>query len=222
MIRRDLVIGVIVSALIHGGVAVGSELGKRHTKKVVVKEETPTVELIKMPEIPPDEPDVVDTGEPTAEVSPIAPPSLVDVPGVVQVDSFVQQIQPPPPPNMGKPTGTITIPTGPIRGGGGKGFGEIFDIKNLDQQPVARLQSKPAYPFEMRRAGINGEVTIQFIVDTNGDVRDPFVVKSSQREFEAAALQAVSKWKFRPGRKGGKAVNTRMIVPMVFSLNNDE
>jgi periplasmic protein TonB len=221
MIRRDLIVGVLVSVLIHGGLAVGGELAKRRPKKAAVKEETPTIELIKMPEIPPDEPDVVDTNEPAAEVSPIAPPSLVDVPGVVQVDSFVQQIQPPPPPSMGKPTGVITIPTGKI-GAGGRGLGEIFDIKNLDQQPSVRFQAKPAYPFEMRRAGISGEVVIQFIVDTNGDVRDPFVVKSSQREFEAAAMQAVAKWKFRPGKKGGKAVNTRMVVPMVFSLNNDE
>lgn len=219
--RRDLIIGILVSVLIHAGVAIGGELSKHRKKTEVAKEETPTIELMKMPEIPPDEPDPVDSNEPAAEASPIAPPSLQDVPGVVQVDSFVQQIQPPPPPNMGKPTGTFTIPTGPLRGGG-KGLGEIFDIKNLDQQPVAKVQGKPAYPFEMRRAGINGEVVVQFIVDTNGDVRDPFVVRSTQREFEAAALSAVSKWKFRPGRRGGRAVNTRMVVPMVFSLNNEE
>jgi periplasmic protein TonB len=220
--RRDLIIGILASLLVHGGFAIGGEILKNRPKKSQAKEETPTVELMKMPELPPEEPDVVDANEPAADVSPIAPPSLVDVPGVVQVDSFVQQIQPPPPPNMGKPTGVITIPTGPVRSGSGRGFGEIFDIKNLDQQPVAKFQPKPAYPFEMRRAGINGEVTIQFIVDTNGDVRDPFVVKSTQREFESSAIQAVSKWKFRPGRKGGRAVNTRMMVPMVFNLNNDE
>lgn len=219
--RRDLIIGLLVSILIHAGIAIAGELAKNSGKKVATKDETPTIELMKMPEIPPDDPDPVDMNEPAAEASPIAPPSLVDVPGVVQVDSFVQQIQPPPPPSMGKPTGVLTIPTGPIRGGG-KGLGEIFDIKNLDQQPVAKFQAKPAYPFEMRRAGINGEVTVQFVVDPNGDVRDAFVVKSSQREFEAAAIAAVSKWKFRPGRKGGRAVSTRMVVPMVFSLNNED
>ena len=34
------------------------------------------------------------------------------------------------------------------------------------------------------------------------------------------AIQAVGKWTFRPGRKGGRAVNTRMQVPIVFSLND--
>jgi periplasmic protein TonB len=218
--RRDLIIGVLVAILLLGGLAIGSELMKDRGKKVVAKDDTPTIELIKMPEIPPDDPDPVDTNEPAPDVAPINPPSLADVPGLVQVDSFVQQIQPPPPPNLGKPTGVITIPTGRI-GGNGRGFGEIFDLKNLDQQPAAKFQAKPAYPFDMRRQGITGNVTIQFIVDTNGDVRDPFVVKSDHREFEQPALQAVAKWKFRPGRKGGRAVNTRMMVPMQFNLNDE-
>ena len=73
----------------------------------------------------------------------------------------------------------------------------------------------------MRRAGISGEVVVDFIVDTNGEVRNAFAFHSSQREFEAAAVQAVSKWKFRPGRKNGHAVFTHMQVPIVFTLNED-
>jgi protein TonB len=73
----------------------------------------------------------------------------------------------------------------------------------------------------MRRAGISGEVVVDFIVDTNGEVRNAYAAHSSQREFEAAAVQAVSKWKFRPGRKNGHAVFTHMQVPIVFTLNED-
>lgn len=218
--RRDLIIGILVSLLFHGGLAIGSELLKDHRPKVKTKEAEPTIELIKMPEIPPDEPDVKDD-EPAPDTSPIAPPSLVDVPQSVQLDSFVQQIQPPPPPTMGKPTGVITIPTGPLHGGNGRGFGDIFDIKNLDQIPVAKFKPRPAYPFDMRRQGIKGEVLLGFIVDSNGDVRDPYIVKSSQREFESAALQMISRWKFRPGRKGGRAVSTRVTMPVTFNLNDE-
>jgi protein TonB len=72
----------------------------------------------------------------------------------------------------------------------------------------------------MRRAGIEGEVLVEFIVDTNGNVRNPFVVRSTQREFEAAAIQAISKWKFRPGRRGGRDVNTgRVQQPFSFKIN---
>jgi protein TonB len=64
-------------------------------------------------------------------------------------------------------------------------------------------------------------VVVDFIVDANGDVQNAFAVKMSQREFESAAVQAVSKWKFKPGKKGGRAVNTHMQVPIVFTLNED-
>ncbi|MGH7947560.1 MAG: TonB family protein, partial [Opitutaceae bacterium] len=96
--------------------------------------------------------------------------------------------------------------------------GQVFGISMLDQTPVARFQSRPQYPFEMRRAGISGEVVVDFVVDTNGDVQNARPIRSSQQEFEAAAVQAVSKWKFKPGRKGGSDVLTHMQVPIVFSL----
>ena len=71
------------------------------------------------------------------------------------------------------------------------------------------------------RAGIAGDVLVDFIVDTNGAVRNAYAARSSQREFEAAAVQAVSKWTFRPGRKGGRAVNTHMQVPVGFTLTDN-
>ena len=107
------------------------------------------------------------------------------------------------------------------QGGMGKGMKDLFDLANLDQIPSPRFQAKPVYPFEMRRAGITGDVLVGFIVDSNGDVREAYAIKSTQREFEAAAIQAVSKWKFRPGKKGGRAVNTRMQVPIVFSITEE-
>jgi len=95
----------------------------------------------------------------------------------------------------------------------------VFDISKLDQIPQARFRTPPQYPFEMRRAGIAGEVLVEFLVDTEGDVQNAFAARSSQKEFEAAAVQAVMKWKFRPGRKSGQNVVTRMQVPIVFTLN---
>jgi RNA polymerase sigma factor (sigma-70 family) len=99
---------------------------------------------------------------------------------------------------------------------------QVFDITMLDQTPVARFQARPQYPFEMRRAGIGGEVVVDFVVDANGDVQKAYAVRSSQREFEAAAVEAVSKWKFKPGRKGGSDVGTHMQVPIVFSVDGSK
>jgi|ERR1019366_10097585 protein TonB len=211
--RRDLIIGLIVSLAIHGGVAWISELSKHGPPKAVTTNDEKVIQ-IDMPKIEPDEPEKVETDEPVTPLD-IAPPMQQDVPQLVQVDSFVQPIQPPPPEGLKPMTGAIVIPQG--NRGLGKGI-EVFDISKLDQIPVAKFQAVPQYPFDMRRAGVTGEVVVDFIVTSDGDVRNAYAARSTQREFEAPAVAAVSKWKFRPGKRGGRAVNTHMQVPVAFTL----
>ncbi|MDO8540534.1 MAG: TonB family protein [Opitutaceae bacterium] len=89
----------------------------------------------------------------------------------------------------------------------------------FDRLPVPRFQLRPAYPAQMRKAGISGEVIVDFIVDPNGEVRNASARQSSRPDFESAAIEAVSGWKFKPGEKGARAVSTRMQVPVVFTVN---
>jgi protein TonB len=96
---------------------------------------------------------------------------------------------------------------------------EIYNINQLDHAPQTVSQARPQYPFEMRSQGIEGEVTVGFVVDTDGNVQNVCPVKSSRAEFESAATAAVSQWKFHPGMKDGRAVNTRMQVPIVFAIS---
>lgn len=217
--RRDLIIGILVSALIHGAAFFGEKLFPDHKAPPKKEEAPPTVQLMEMPKIEPEEPEKVETTDEPVTPMDFAPPMQTDVPQVVTDTSFVQRIQPPPPENVRPATGIVAIPENrdmsQFRGM------QVFDISALDQRPVARVQVQPQYPFEMRRAGVTGEVTVDFIVDTNGDVQNAYALKSSQREFESAAVQAVSKWKFKPGRKGGRNVNTHMQVPIVFTLNDE-
>lgn len=212
--RRDLIIGILVSLLVHGGVAWFGELNKQGPAKAKPKDDTIQIAL-EMPKIEPDEPDVVDENQQVQAPTDFAPPMQADVPSMVTDTSFVQQLQPPPA-NMQVNKGAINIPQN--TGAWGKGM-EVFDISKLDQIPVPTVQVRPQYPFEMRRAGISGQAVVDFIVDTTGVVRNAYAASSTQREFEAAAVQAVAKWRFRPGKKGGRAVNTHMQVPIVFTLN---
>ena len=215
--RRDLIIGILMSALIHGGMFYGDRFLPEKPPAKEIVEEAPTIEIIEMPQLEPEEPEIVEmTDEPIKPLD-FAPPMQTDVPQPITDTSFVQKIQPPPPENVRPAAGILTIP-GDRDMSRFRGI-EVFDLSKLDQIPVAQFQARPQYPFEMRRAGINGEVVVDFIVDTNGVVQNAYAIRSSQREFEAAAVQAVSKWKFKPGRKGGRAVNTHMQVPIVFSLN---
>jgi protein TonB len=211
--RRDLLIGFILTLALEFSVGWGGNL-THYKPKPVVKEKEDVIQIA-IPKIEPDEPEVVEDQPPTPQD--IAPPMQQDVPQVVTPDSFVQQIEPPPPDLSAISKNIVKIPE---TRSGLSGI-EVFDISKLDQQPVAKFQARPTFPFEMRRAGISGEVQVDFIVDTNGDVRNAFAAHSSQREFEAPAVQAVSKWKFKPGRKNGHAVFTHMQVPIVFTLSED-
>jgi protein TonB len=213
--RRDLIIGFVFTITLEFLVAWGGNLTK-YKPRAVVHEDEQTIK-IEMPKLEPDEPEVNDDQQQQVPQE-ITPPMQSDVPQVVTPESFVQQIEPPPPDLSALSKNIVKIPESrnPLQGI------EIFDISKLDQVPSARFQARPQYPFEMRRAGISGEVLVDFIVDTNGDVRNAYAVHSSQREFESAAVQAVSKWKFRAGRKNGHAVFTHMQVPIVFTLDQDQ
>jgi protein TonB len=215
---RDLIVGILLSALLHLGVLFGDKLmPKFQPKAAKVEAPPPKIELMAMPKIE-EEPEIVETNE---DVKPLdlAPPMQQDVPQLVTPDSFVQKIQPPPPEGVTISSSMNIVPE--VRDPNMFRGMKVFDISMLDQTPVAKFQARPQYPFEMRRAGIAGEVVVDFIVDTNGDVQNAFALRSSQREFEAAAVQAVSKWKFKPGRKSGRDVPTHMQVPIVFTLNEE-
>jgi protein TonB len=217
---KDLIIAILVSALLHAGFLFAETLlpEKEKVVKATVEEE----EIIQI-EMPPLEPAPEETVEEMTEEQPtnqLAPPSLVDMPTVVPVDAFVQQMQPPPPPGLEVAKGAVSIPVTKPGTNFGKGMKDLFNLKDLDQQPVPVSRSLPNYPYDMRREQIEGEVYVAFILTSTGDVVDAYAVRSSRREFERPAIDAVMKWKFRPGKRGGRAVNTKMEVPIRFSLDN--
>lgn len=72
----------------------------------------------------------------------------------------------------------------------------------------------------MRRDGVSGIVTVRCTVDEKGDVVDPVVEKSSNREFEEPALNALKKWKFKPARQDGNPVAIKVSIPVKFSVES--
>lgn len=213
--NKDLIIGLVVSLALHA-TFLGAFNRKPPPPPKVVQEEEPVVQF----EMPPleEEPEekVEELTEEVVE-NIMAPPSLVDLPSVVPVNAFTQPLQPPPPPGLTANKGAITIPVTRPGANFGKGISNLFNIGDLDQQPVARVRQAPTYPYDMRRAGINGTVVVEFIINTDGDVIQTQIVRSSHREFEMPALQAVQKWKFKPGRKGGRVVNVRASQLLEFN-----
>lgn len=99
--------------------------------------------------------------------------------------------------------------------------GKIYDISQLDQKPKASRLIPPLYPYKMSQAGINGDVTVEFSIGPDGKVTDARVVRSSDKEFEASAIAAVSKWQFTPGQKDGQNVITRARQMIKYDLGHE-
>jgi len=79
--------------------------------------------------------------------------------------------------------------------------------------------SKIKYPELARKAGIEGKVYISFIVNRDGSVSNPEVIKGIGAGCDEEALRVVSllgKW--IPGKQNGKAVRGKMSIPIVFRL----
>jgi periplasmic protein TonB len=118
-------------------------------------------------------------------------------------------------------------------GGALSGFGEVraltaaqaiqdetFDVSELEKRPEAVSQVAPTYPTELRKAKIEGSVTLAFVLNEGGRVEDARVENSSRPEFEKPALEAIRKWRFRPGMKDGQAVRTFVRIPMKFRVSS--
>jgi RNA polymerase sigma factor (sigma-70 family) len=96
-----------------------------------------------------------------------------------------------------------------------------LDVGQLDVLPKPNFQSPPVYPIAMAYEGSVGEVTVRFVVDTEGNVADAIAVSSSDPAFEDCSVEAVRKWRFTPGMKGGATVNTQMSVPILYTFRED-
>lgn len=96
---------------------------------------------------------------------------------------------------------------------------DALDIADLEKRPELIASVAPKYPPEMRKAKIEGSVTVLFLLDENGRVQDPRIENASRPEFEQPALEAVRRWKFKPGMKDGEAVRTYMRLPMRFRVS---
>jgi periplasmic protein TonB len=93
---------------------------------------------------------------------------------------------------------------------------EALDVADLDKPPTLISSTPPTYPAELRRARVEGTVTLVFVLTEEGRVEDPRVESSSQLEFEKPALDAVRRWRFNPGMKDGVAVRTFLRLPIRF------
>jgi TonB family protein len=81
-----------------------------------------------------------------------------------------------------------------------------------------RVEAK--YGDEALRDKVQGSVELRFVVDASGVPQRVTIVRPIGYGLDASAVEAVQKWRFTPGMKGGSPVATGIVVEQQFSFAN--
>jgi periplasmic protein TonB len=83
---------------------------------------------------------------------------------------------------------------------------------------ISAIQQKIEYPEIAKRAGVEGKVYVLAFVDEDGNVTGAKIIKGIGAGCDEAALDAVRKTKFKPGKQRGTPVKVQVSIPIVFKL----
>lgn len=91
---------------------------------------------------------------------------------------------------------------------------------DVEEGLVPTYRAPPTYPPRALRAGIEGVVTVEFTIGTDGSVTEPKIIKSDPPEiFDEAVMRAIMKWKFNPKVLDGTPAPRRARQDVRFTLN---
>ena len=77
---------------------------------------------------------------------------------------------------------------------------------------------QPEYTAEAKKAKIKGQVLLQIIVNSTGEVTDVKVMRSLDKGLDERAVEAVRTWTFDPATRDGKTVAVETAVEITFNL----
>lgn len=161
-----------------------------------------------------------------------------------EVQQTEQEVKPPPPP---KPPVPVEVPNDEIIEDSDVDFDASLDLSEsldtssgppappeeeeeeeeeifvvVEQQPdcggIAALQNEVKYPEFAKKAGIEGRVFLQFVVDESGNVTSPRVTRGVHKLLDQEALRAVQTLQCTPGKQRGESVKVQMSLPVTFRL----
>lgn len=152
---------------------------------------------------------------PAGEVTVTPPPPVIELPPPALILPPDPDLLPPQPARVPQPGVPVNRPGEP----------ETFVI--VEQMPeliggLDELRGRVVYPDLARRAGIEGRVIVQFVVDTDGKVVDPVIVRGIGSGCDEEALRVVRTATFKPGMQRGLPVRVKMSLPIIFDLDGED
>jgi protein TonB len=170
-------------------------------------------------------------------VDPIPDPKLPMIPTVIAPED-VPNIQAN---NYGDPLSRLGIPSNGVGFGGGIGSGSgggvgsgkgagvgpgsgggfgggAYRIGGGVSAPSVLSKVEPEYSEEARKAKWQGTVILALVVDDQGRPQNLKVLRSLGLGLDQKAIEAVEKWRFKPGMKDGKPVPVQATIEVNFRL----
>jgi len=107
----------------------------------------------------------------------------------------------------------------------GSGGGFIF-VEEMPAYPGGTIalhefiHNNLNYPYEPKQAGLEGTVLVSYIIDVNGEISNPKVIRGIQQDLDAEALRVTKLIKgWKPATQGGRPVPTTVTMPIEFKIN---
>jgi protein TonB len=199
--RKRIEFALVVSLLL---LLVMFQAFKRFEGRVELPEEKQVI--IKVDDIPITE--QIDRPPPPARPSVPIPTEDEDVPEDLTIEEteidFNEEPPPPPPPPKEEEETPIFVP---------------YDSPPKPIGGYAAIQKNLVYPEIARRAGVEGTVIIQALIDTKGNVVKTRVLKSlGNNGCDEAAIAAIRKTKWKPAMQRDKPVKVWVSIPVIFKL----
>nr|WP_240788708.1 energy transducer TonB [Ramlibacter henchirensis] len=153
---------------------------------------------------------------PVRKVQPPPPPKPMAVPSPVPAPQAPVGVTTPQPPAPPIPAPVAEAPPAPPAPPAPAAPPRI----ELPSSSAEYLQNPPpAYPAMSRRLGEQGQVMVRVLIGADGSAQQAQVTRSSGYErLDQAALNAVLKWRYVPGKRGGVPEAMWFNVPINFVL----
>lgn len=107
---------------------------------------------------------------------------------------------------------------------------EIYEVvENMPRFPNGGMQAlmqylneNIRYPEAAIKAGVQGRVTLQFIVDKDGSIDDVKILRSVNPDLDAEAIRVIKMMpRWEPGTHKGKPVRVKYTVPVMFRIPSE-
>jgi TonB family protein len=117
-----------------------------------------------------------------------------------------------------RPTGIVGGILGPASPQSQSGPPPRVRVSRRVSEALLITKVQPKYPQDARKAGIQGVVVLQSLIDTNGNVKELKIV-TGDPSLTSAASDAVKQWKYKPYLLNGQPVEVDTQVIVAFQLS---